>query len=231
MTFLGFVGWSCWWFRNPAVENRLRLVYRLSHYLQGFSTIQTVVVWDFWTINSLFFELVNHCSTCLGRCWRPATTPSWDLFLYLQGLRHQAPSPICNQLEKIALPRPRYHGKIWENMGWIFFECLEKNMGNPFFSLNSLPLRCLLIWKGAHVVAWFEGCFQPQCLPICLLIVAASVAEVMSGTFGHFCLPFWFSVLYSIHPGLGGGVIAVSLAPTLSSSVHFCQSGWFRCWV
>ena len=35
--------------------------------------------------------------------------------------------------KKIALPRPRYHGKIWENMGWIFFECLEKNMGNPFF--------------------------------------------------------------------------------------------------
>ena len=52
-------------------------------------------------------------------------------------------------------------------------------------------------------------CFQPQCLPICLLSVAASLAEVvMSGTFGHVCLPFWFSVLYSIHPALGGGVIA-----------------------
>ena len=37
---------DCWWFRN--VANQLS---SLSYYLQGFSTIQTVVVWDFWTIN------------------------------------------------------------------------------------------------------------------------------------------------------------------------------------
>ena len=39
----------CWWFRNPA--NQLRLVvYPII--CRVFSTIQKVVVWDFWTISS-----------------------------------------------------------------------------------------------------------------------------------------------------------------------------------
>ena len=41
----------CWWFRNP-VNSPVDMV-NISHYLQGFSTIPTVVVWDFWTINSI----------------------------------------------------------------------------------------------------------------------------------------------------------------------------------
>ena len=46
-----FLWWYCWWFKKSGVY-QLRLVVYPS-YLQGFTTIQTVVwPWDFWTINS-----------------------------------------------------------------------------------------------------------------------------------------------------------------------------------
>ena len=43
-------GWYGWW--KKSCVHQLRLVVEIYHYLQGFSTIQTVVLWDFWTINS-----------------------------------------------------------------------------------------------------------------------------------------------------------------------------------
>ena len=42
---------SGWWFRN--VANQLRLIVLSSHSLQGLGYIQTVVLWDFWSINSI----------------------------------------------------------------------------------------------------------------------------------------------------------------------------------
>ena len=44
--------WYCWWFGNPANQ----LICKISHYLQGFGPILSVVFSsDFWTINSTTF--------------------------------------------------------------------------------------------------------------------------------------------------------------------------------
>ena len=45
----------CWWFRNPAPVE----VGSLSHFFIGFYTCQ-VVVWDFWTINSMIREIPSN---------------------------------------------------------------------------------------------------------------------------------------------------------------------------
>ena len=53
--------------RRKAAHVKLRLVVEIYHYKPpGFSTIQTVVVWDFWTINStLIIWNLFEVSSCL----------------------------------------------------------------------------------------------------------------------------------------------------------------------
>ena len=73
----------CWWFRNPVNSPVDMQCGSLSHYLQGFSTIQNVVVWDFWTINSrTVFKMTQKwlrtCSTFSGSSESSISTLGWD---------------------------------------------------------------------------------------------------------------------------------------------------------
>ena len=48
--------WCCWWFRDPVNSPVEGTVVEITLFTEGLSTIQTVVVWDFWTTNSMMHE-------------------------------------------------------------------------------------------------------------------------------------------------------------------------------
>ena len=65
-----FLGWYCWWFRNPA--NSPVEVGSLSQYLQGLGYIQTVVVLDFF--QQRYFWVKSGISCILifpKKLWKP----------------------------------------------------------------------------------------------------------------------------------------------------------------
>ena len=183
MTFLGFVGWSCW-FRNPAVENQLRFVGYPIIYKVLAPSKRWLALGFLVAINSLFFEVVNHCSSLpwkvletgynsfVGSVSLPSGPQTPSTFTYLQPAGK-------NSIAKAEIS--------WENLGngdGIF----RITWGTIFFP-KQLALEVLTELKRG---------------PWCGMTWRLLSASVMSRTFGHFCLPFWFSILYSIHHGLGG---------------------------